>query len=100
MGIWIRSQDGTALVECSRIVIDGRSLIINKVSEQQEFDSDKLGEYGSREEAIQVIHKIQDYITNGTTGCFQLEVGSGWNKSENYGVVFQMPQKEKPQIEG
>lgn len=62
MGIWIRSQDGITLAECNRITIDGRSTVVNKVSEQQEFDCDRLGEYSSREEAIAAIDEISEYL--------------------------------------
>jgi hypothetical protein len=94
-GIWIRSQDKKRLVFATNVYIDdyGNFTLVKA-------DPRIIGEYPTKERALQVLDEIQAYITSGTTevhGSGTIEVrerdtGATWRKVEKYGVVYIMPE--------
>ena len=82
-GIWIRSQDKNRLIFATNVYIsDYGNFTLVKA------DSRIIGEYPTKERALQVLDEIQGYITSGTTETYEGETDT-WRK---YGVVYAMPE--------
>jgi len=83
-GIWIRSQDKNRLVFATNVYIDdyGNFTLVKANSHI------KIGEYPTKERALQVLDEIQGYIACGTTETYEGETDT-WRK---YGVVYIMPE--------
>ena len=85
-GIWIRSQDKKRLIFATNIYIDDYgSFVLIKAN------SHIIGEYATKERALQLLDEIQGYIACGTTEVHEGETGT-WRKVEKYGVVYIMPE--------
>lgn len=61
MELWIRSQDKNVLVICSKLYVGGT--YGNEIIEE---DMCSLGEYRSRERALEVLDEIQAYLMSDT----------------------------------
>jgi len=80
-GIWIRSQDKNRLIFTTNVYIsDYGNFTLVKA------DSRIIGEYPTKERALQVLDEIQGYIACGTTEAHEGETGT-WR-----GVVYVMPE--------
>ncbi len=85
-GIWIRSQDKKRLVFATNVYIDdyGNFTLVKA-------DSRIIGEYPTKERALQVLDEIHARIASGTIEAHEGETGT-WHKVEKYGVVYIMPE--------
>lgn len=100
--MWIRSQDRMNLVEVKRLTAyekQGKFRIINQVLYLGDIsdDYDILGEYESKERAIEVLNEIQNEISNcvkftHTTESLPKPEGNISNTSTSY-IVYQMPER-------
>ncbi|MGX9756773.1 hypothetical protein ACWYRQ_10880 [Clostridioides difficile] len=84
--IIIRSQDKTNLMKVSKIEINDNQIY---VTFEDMSNTRKIGDYESKERAIQVLDKIQNFIENGTKYDYITA-----NKVRcNVNRIFQMPIK-------
>lgn len=82
--MWIRSKDKTTLVNTLRILISGKR-IINAVYDDE---YDNLGEYETRERAIQVLTLVQENIADYEYARICQDV----EDAPQY-IIFEMPNK-------
>jgi hypothetical protein len=105
MGIWIRSQNRGSLTFANDIALCDTSEYVEKSkypfdrkyknTQLKAFDHDYttiLGEYSTKERALQVLDEIQQYIISGTTEAHERDTDATWRKVEKYGVVYIMPE--------
>ena len=87
MDLWIRSQDKRTLINTRRIDIDDKSII---VWDEGRYASEiYLGEYATKERALEVLDEIQSKIA---TLNFQNHfIGTDFNIIESN--IYQMPEK-------
>jgi len=86
MGIWIRSQNKECLAKVKRLLVShGRIVNIQTADD----DYDLLGDYETKERAIEVLDEIQNEILNGQI----IVKGVRTWRVENRITVYQMPEK-------
>ena len=85
--MWIRSQDKTILVYCTRLAVVGR-IIQNLPATGIENNYDVMGVYESPERAMEVLDNIQSQLRSTVEVVREVE-------SDKYKqcFVFQMPEK-------
>jgi hypothetical protein len=97
--MWIRSQDGYELIDIAGKRFYVMSNRYDKFCVYIDFltgledDYSKLGEYETRERAIEVLNQIQYQLTNISHTSYGDNSGSSWPKTEYQEVVYQMPEK-------
>ncbi|BAH07967.1 hypothetical protein [Clostridium kluyveri] len=99
--MWIRAQDRMSLVEPKRLNIcknQGKFRIINQVLYMGDVsdDYDILGEYESKERAIEILDDIQNQILHCTEGKDTkpfISASFQGNRQITYKPVLEMPQK-------
>lgn len=66
MGIWIRSQDKTSLIECKTIDVLNRfdkfHIVANHIDFGEVENYNVLGRYSSKRKQIKVLDMIQEHI--------------------------------------
>lgn len=97
--LWVRSQDRMNLIKVNQIGINyhnNKQIIGNYQPELFENSGEyyeELGNYSSKERAIEVLDEIQNFIEKqGTSDAQTNEVGAITN-IKYYGRVYEMPQK-------
>ena len=88
--MWIRSQDKTELINTNRIQVD-RNIVFTFSNINEESGWIQLGEYETREKAIEVLDKIQAFIID-----YEFFKGDNEDGKSNAFtcVVFGMPAEE------
>ncbi|MDB0439812.1 hypothetical protein ACTPDI_06330 [Clostridioides difficile] len=84
--IIIRSQDKTNLMEVSKIEINENQIY---VTFEGVSNTKKVGDYESKERAMQVLDKIQNFIESGT----EYDYITANKVRYNVNRIFQMPIK-------
>lgn len=84
--IIIRSQDKTNLMEVSKIEINDNQIY---VTFEGVSNTKKVGDYESKERAMQVLDKIQNFIESGT----EYDYITANKVRYNVNRIFQMPIK-------
>jgi hypothetical protein len=93
-GIWVRSQNREELLNVKAVTYQEEDLFGNKnkiigwVASECSF---VIGEYATKERALQVLDEIHARIASGTIEAHEGETGT-WHKVEKYGVVYIMPE--------
>lgn len=86
MGIWIRSQDKTSLIECKTIDVLNRfdkfHIVANHIDFGEVENYNVLGRYSSERKQIKVLDMIQEHIKKHSDIIFVMD-------------VFQMPQDDE-----
>jgi len=59
-GIWVRSQDGKALIHCKELWISNND-IFGSASGEEGYC--RLGRYSNEERAVEVLDEIQDLLS-------------------------------------
>lgn len=83
--MWIRSQDRTELINANRIQVD-RNIVFTFSNINEESGWIQLGEYETKEKAMEVLDKIQEFMGNQ-------EYFKG-SSDATYYVVYDMPKDE------
>jgi hypothetical protein len=86
--MWIRSKDKTVLVETKRIIANGKCIVNQVLCQSEADDYDILGEYATKERALEVLDQIQQRLTEGHRS--DVIVGATRVYREN---VFEMPEE-------
>jgi len=89
MGIWIRSQDKSCLVEAKRVIQAG-TRIVNQVS----YSYDVLGDYNTDEEAKRALDNVHNFIEEQIRFERNCQYGHAMNAA-CVDFVFQMPTAKK-----
>lgn len=84
--IIVRSQDKTNLMEVNKIEINNNQIY---VIFDDVFNTKKIGDYESKERAMQVLDMIQNFIENGT----KYDYITANKVRYNVNRIFQMPIK-------
>lgn len=76
MGIWIRSQDKTSLIECKTIDVLNRfnefHIVANYIDFGEVENYDDLGQYSSKRKQIKVLDMIQNHVETYSNKVFQM----------------------------
>jgi len=95
MGIWIRSQNGNALVESTRLNVEEEFGRCGKPTGKFEINgvSGALGMYSSKERALKVLDEIQTMLVDGSRGAYGT-MNMNQEVQISFGnQVFQMPKE-------
>lgn len=92
-GIWIRSQDKRILRFCNNISIN-YSAPVEIIADLEYYTPDtenfiSLGEYATKERAMQVLDEIQARIEEYKKDEIYIE--HGWDDADKLKTVYQMP---------
>lgn len=87
MDLWIRSQDKEQLLQVERLFLRDKMICTNI---REVLGWTLLGEYSSKERALEVLDKIQEHI-----GFLNVEMGAGRFGELNFqaDIVYEMPKE-------
>lgn len=68
MGIWVRTQDKTAVTYCRTIKVWESGRVVNALGKEYIH----LGDYGSKDKGQKVLDLIETHIASGCNGIFQM----------------------------
>lgn len=77
MNLWVRSQSKKILMKVTKVHIWGGDILASGYTEFDEI----IGEYNTKERALEVLNEIQNYILLPNT--------------DNSAYVYQMPEKQR-----